>query len=71
MPQLGRIMPLQVNVKSEAPKRTPYPSLDDTRNDLRAMGIDPDVIERSMMPKFLTDKRPVIDGEAEDDAKPN
>jgi hypothetical protein len=37
----------------------------------RSRGIDPDVIERAMMPKFLTDQRPVIDGEAEDDAKPN
>jgi hypothetical protein len=69
--QLGRVMLLQVNVKSEAPKRIPYPSLDDIRADIRAMGIDPDVIERAMMPKFLTDQRPVIDGEAEDNAKPN
>jgi len=29
--QLGRVMPLQVNVKAEAPKRVVYPSLDDTR----------------------------------------
>jgi hypothetical protein len=64
-------MPLQVNVKAEAPKRVVYPSLDDTRAALRARGIDPDVIERAMMPDFITDQSPVIDGEAEDDAKPN
>jgi hypothetical protein len=32
IPQLGRIMPLQVNVKAEMPKRVVYPSLEDTRN---------------------------------------
>ena len=68
--QLGRVMPLQVNVKAEAPKRVVYPSLDDARAALRARGIDPDVIERAMMPKFLTDQRVDIDGAAEDDAKP-
>jgi hypothetical protein len=49
IPQLGRIMPLQVNVKAEAPKRVVYPSLEDTRAALRAKGIDPDVIQRAMM----------------------
>ena len=72
IPQLGRVMPLQVNVKAEAPKRVVYPSLEDTRAALRANGIDPDVIERARMPEFITDQQPVIDGEvAEDDAKPN
>jgi hypothetical protein len=46
-----------------------YPSLDDTRAALRARGIDPDVIERAMMPKFITDERPVIDGEVVEDEK--
>ena len=72
IPQLGRVMPLQVNVKADVPKRVVYPSLDDTRAALRARGIDPDVIERAMMPNFITDQRPVIDGEVvEDDAKSN
>ena len=70
--QLGRVMPLQINVKSETkPKRVPYRSYADLCAALRAKGIDPEVMERAMMPKFITDQRPVIDGEAEDDAKPN
>jgi hypothetical protein len=65
-------MPLQVNVKAEAPKRVVYPSLEDTRAALRANGIDPDVIERAMMPKFLTDQRADdVDVAVDDDAKPN
>jgi hypothetical protein len=31
IPQLGRVMPLQVNVKADVPKRVVYPSLEDTR----------------------------------------
>jgi hypothetical protein len=66
----GRMIPFEMNVKAEAPKRVVYPSLEDTRAALRANGIDPDVIERAMMPEFITDQRPVIDGEVvEDDAK--
>jgi len=71
IPQLGRVMPTQINVKAEAPKRVVYPSLEDSRAALRARGIDPDVIEKAMMPDFITDQRPVIEGEVEDDAKPN
>jgi len=71
--QLGRVMPTQINVKAEAPKRVVYPSLEESRAALRARGIDPDIIERAMMPKFITDQQqPVIDGEVVDeDAKPN
>jgi len=71
-PQLGRVLPLQVNVKAETPKRVVYPSLEDTRAALRANGIDPDVIERAMMPKFLTDQRTddIVDVVVDDDAKP-
>jgi hypothetical protein len=69
IPQLGRVMPTQINVKAEAPKRVEYPNLDDTRAALRARGIDPDIIERAMMPDFLTDQRPVIDGEVVEDEK--
>jgi hypothetical protein len=58
IPQLGRVMPLQVNVKGqERPPRIPYPSLDAIRAALRAKGIDPDVIERSMEPKFIQEQR--------------
>ena len=66
-------MPTQINVKAEAPKRVEYPSLEESRAALRARGIDPDIIERAMMPKSITDQQqPVIDGEVvEDDVKPN
>jgi hypothetical protein len=72
----GRMIPFEMNVKSEAPKRVVYPSLEDTRADLRKMGIDPDVIERAMMPKFLTDQSvddviDVVPEDPDDDAKPN
>ena len=69
IPQLGRVMPTQINVKAEAPKRVVYPSLDESRAALRARGIDPDIIERAMMPKFITDERPVIDGEVVENEK--
>jgi hypothetical protein len=43
-------MPLQVNLKTNAkPPREEYRSLDESRATLRAEGIDPDVIERSMV----------------------
>jgi hypothetical protein len=58
IPQLGRVMPLQVNVKDATkPPRVPYRSLDEIRAALRAKGIDPDVIERSMEPKFIQEQR--------------
>jgi hypothetical protein len=47
--------------RSSTPKRVVYPSLEDTRNALRANGIDPDVIERAMMPKFLTEQQFIAD----------
>jgi hypothetical protein len=34
----GRIIPLEMNLKAETPKRVVYPSLDDTRAALRARG---------------------------------
>jgi hypothetical protein len=55
---LGRVMPLQVNVKADVkPKRVPYPSYEAICDDLRAKGIDPDVLERSMEPKFIQEQR--------------
>jgi hypothetical protein len=58
IPQLGRVMPLQVNVKDGTkPARTPFRSVDEIKAALRAKGIDPDVIERSMEPKFIQEQR--------------
>ena len=37
----GRIIPLEMNLKAETPKRVVYPSLDDTRAALRARGDRP------------------------------
>jgi hypothetical protein len=66
--QLGRVMPLQVNMKATVkPPRVPFRSLDEIRAALRAKGIDPDVIERAMMPKFLVEQKQ----DEDDKAKPN
>jgi hypothetical protein len=47
IPQLGRIMPMQVNVKTDIkPKRVPYRSYAEICDALRAKGIDPEVMER-------------------------
>jgi hypothetical protein len=48
-------MPLQVNreIPTSKPARVPYRSYEDICDALRAKGIDPDVLERAMMPKFL------------------
>jgi SOS response regulatory protein OraA/RecX len=56
--QLGRILPLQVNLKVPTkPPRVEYRTVEEIKAALRARGIDPDVIERSMMPKFLQEQR--------------
>ena len=66
IPQLGRIMPLQVNAKADVkPKRVPYRSYAEICDALRAKGIDPEVMERAMMPKFITDQK-TIDVTAEE-----
>jgi hypothetical protein len=59
-------MPLQVNVKADVkPKRVPYRSYAEVCDALRANGIDPEVMERAMMPKFITDQK-TIDVTAEE-----
>ena len=69
-PLYGRLVPLEMNLKTDQPKkRVVYPSLDETRAALRARGIDPDIIQAAMMPKFLTDQSPVIDAKAEDEVE--
>jgi hypothetical protein len=64
-------MPLQVNVKAEAPKRVVYPSLEDTRAALRTKGIDPDVIQRAMTraTRPASSKRPLDDSVAQRQGK--
>jgi hypothetical protein len=54
----GRLLPMQVNAKiQQKPPRVEYRTVDEIKTALRAKGIDPDVIERSMMPKFLQEQR--------------
>ena len=56
--QLGRVMPLQVNQKTEVKKeRVPYRSYEEVCDALRARGIDPEVMERAMEPKFIQKQR--------------
>jgi hypothetical protein len=43
--QLGRVMPLQVNVKSEKKVEIRYETVEEVRVALRAKGIDPDVLD--------------------------
>ena len=47
------------------PKRVPYRSYAEICDALRANGIDPEVMERAMMPKFITDQK-TIDVTAEE-----
>lgn len=54
--QLGRVMPLQVNVKTEQHTKVVYQTIEEARAALIANRIDPDVLERAMMPPFPTPK---------------
>jgi hypothetical protein len=49
---LGRVMPLQVNAKTEQPGKVVYQTIEEVRAALIAKRIDPDVLERAMMPPF-------------------
>lgn len=54
---LGRVIPLQVNMKKTEPRTVDivkYPSHEEARRKLREHGFDPDVIEAARKPKFLT-----------------
>jgi hypothetical protein len=55
IPQLGRILPLQVNVKTEQHTKVVYQTIEEARAELIANRIDPDVLERAMMPPFPTE----------------
>jgi hypothetical protein len=45
-------MPLQVNAKTEQPGKVVYQTIEEVRAALIAKRIDPDVLERAMMPPF-------------------
>lgn len=49
---LGRVMPLQANVKTEVPKKVVYTTVEEARAALIARRIDPDVLEKAMMPPW-------------------
>jgi hypothetical protein len=49
---LARVLPLQVNQRVEHAPRPVYATVDEVRARLRARRIDPDVLERAMMPKW-------------------
>ena len=51
-PLLGRVLPLQVNQRIEGPPKVVYTTVDEARARLIARGIDPEVLEKAMMPKF-------------------
>jgi hypothetical protein len=50
----GRLVPfeLQANVKTEPPPKVVYATVEETRAALIARRIDPDVLERAMMPPW-------------------
>lgn len=54
----GRLVPfeLQANVKTEVPPKVVYATVEETRAALIARRIDPDVLEKAMMPPFPTPK---------------
>jgi hypothetical protein len=53
---LGRILPFQLNVKSERKVEITYGTLEEAREALRERGFDPAVIEAARMPKFIEHK---------------
>jgi hypothetical protein len=48
---------LNANVKSEQETKVIYPTIEETRAALIAKRIDPDVLERAMMPPWPVPKR--------------
>jgi hypothetical protein len=57
VPLLARVLPLQINAKSDEKPVVVYRSLEESRAALRERGIDPDVIEAAMEPKFLREQK--------------
>jgi hypothetical protein len=53
---MGRQMPTEMNIKSEHKVAVAYGTIEEARNALREVGIDPLVVEQAMQPKFLQHK---------------
>ena len=51
-PLLGRVLPLQVNQRIEQPPKVIYTTVEEARAALIARRIDPDVLEKAMMPPW-------------------
>jgi hypothetical protein len=51
-PLLARVLPLQVKQKVENPPKVVYATVEETRAALIARRIDPDVLEKAMMPPW-------------------
>ena len=49
---LARVLPLQVNQRAEHAPKVVYQTVEETRAALIARRIDPDVLERAMMPPW-------------------
>lgn len=52
IPLLGRVMPLQANVRTEQHTKVVYETVEQARARLIARRIDPEVLERAMAPKW-------------------
>ena len=50
---LGRVLPYQVNVKTDTKITIEYPTMEEKRRALIERGFDPDVLDRAAPPKFL------------------
>jgi hypothetical protein len=60
IPQLGKVMPLQVNVRSEEKTVVHYETVEERRQAMIAAGWPPAVLaalEEAMEPKFLRDMK--------------
>jgi hypothetical protein len=68
IPQLGRVMPLQVNVRSEEKPVVHYETVEERRKAMIDAGWAPSVLaalEEAMEPKFLRDMREENEGQGE------
>jgi hypothetical protein len=68
IPQLGRVMPLQVNVRSEEKPVVHYETVEERRKAMIDAGWAPSVLaalEEAMEPKFLRDMREREEGQGE------
>lgn len=50
---LGRVLPYQINVKTDTKITIEYPTMEEKRKALIERGFDPDVLDKAAQPKFL------------------